>query len=124
MSIACLPAKNRHVNHLGPCRLLLTIQGREYAVRGVEPEDGIGRAYELRGPDGTTYRVNDGLPSCTCTCADSVWRHDASGGTHACKHVRALRRHGLVDPPRLITPEMLAVQALIDAARQAKGGDE
>src|SRR5262249_38123360 len=80
------------------CRLTVTIRGTCYTARPVRPEaDGVTRAWRLRKADGTTYDVADTAHGATCDCADQTFRHegiDAAG----CKHVRALRALGLIDP--------------------------
>jgi hypothetical protein len=54
-----------------------------------EYENGMGgRLWDLRKPDGTTYRITlnaDG--DLACDCPDAIYR----GREHCCKHVRGLR---------------------------------
>jgi hypothetical protein len=65
--------------------------------RPVRPETfNVVRVWRLRKADGTTYTVADTIDGATCDCGDFVFRHDGHG-TH-CKHVRALRALGLIDP--------------------------
>ena len=77
------------------CRLTLSIRGTDYALRPVPSEDG--RAWRLRKPDGTTYDVAETRWGPVCDCPDATWRREGLDPA-GCKHVRALRALGLINP--------------------------
>src|SRR4051794_31478492 len=80
------------------CRLTVSIRGVGYTARPIHPETSdVSRAWRLRKPDGTDYTVAETIYGATCDCADYVFRHDGLDQT-GCKHVRALRALGLIDP--------------------------
>lgn len=80
------------------CRLTLAIRGESYSVRPVRPETvDMVRAWRIRKADGTTYDLADTADGATCTCGDFVYRHQGNDQL-GCKHVRAARALGLLDP--------------------------
>jgi hypothetical protein len=80
------------------CRLTVTIRGVAYTARSIRPEtSNVARAWRLRKADGTTYTVADTSDGATCDCGDFIFRHDGRDQA-GCKHVRALRALGLIDP--------------------------
>jgi hypothetical protein len=80
------------------CRLSVTIRGTCYTARPVRAETpDVIRAWRLRRPDGEAYTVADTIDGQQCTCADFVYRHEGLDAI-GCKHVRALRALGLIDP--------------------------
>lgn len=94
------PARTRKAKPRKPdvCRLTVTIRGESYSARPIHsvlPE--VIRAWRLRKADGTTYDVADTIDGATCDCADQVFRHEGNDAT-GCKHIRALRALGLIDP--------------------------
>jgi hypothetical protein len=80
------------------CRLSVHIRGVAYTARPIRPElSEVIRAWQLRKPDGTVYNVADTIDGATCDCADFTYRHEGNDQI-GCKHVRALRALGLIDP--------------------------
>jgi hypothetical protein len=80
------------------CNLIVRIRGVDYTARPVRPEtsDCI-RAWRLRRPNGEAYLVGETIDGATCECGDFVFRHEGNDQV-GCKHVRALRALGLLDP--------------------------
>jgi hypothetical protein len=83
-------------------RLTVTIRGTHYDCRPADPVDVHGkRAWSLRKADGTGYTVADGKYGATCDCASFTFRHDGLDAV-GCKHIRALRALGLLDPAPVV----------------------
>jgi hypothetical protein len=79
------------------CRLTVVIRGVAYSARPIRadlPE--IIKAWRIRKSGGETYDVADTTAGPSCTCADHEFRHQGNGTS--CKHGRALRALGLLDP--------------------------
>jgi hypothetical protein len=80
------------------CRLTVTIRGAAYTARPIRPETSeVARAWRLCKVYGTTYTVADTIDGTTCDCTNLVFRHEGHDQV-GCKHVRALRALGLIDP--------------------------
>jgi hypothetical protein len=74
----------------GNCRLTLTIDETDYAIRPLAGE-GLPGCWAIRKPGGKVYRVGrDDAGRRACTCPDATYRR------HECKHVRALVACGLI----------------------------
>ena len=92
------PGKPARARPADVCRLTITIRSVVYTARPIRPEmSDVIRAWRLRKPDGTVYSIADTIDGATCDCADFVYRHDGHDQT-SCKHIRALRALGLIDP--------------------------
>jgi hypothetical protein len=79
------------------CRLVLQIRGESYRVRPVRPlPPGVVRTWKLRKGSGTTYTVAESPRGSTCDCGDFTYRRGGDSG--GCKHVRATRAVGLIEP--------------------------
>ena len=92
------PRKPAKAKPADVCRLSVQIRDVAYTARPIRPElSEVIRAWRLRKPDGTAYTVADTIDGATCDCADFIYRHDGIDAT-GCKHVRALRALGLIDP--------------------------
>jgi hypothetical protein len=92
------PRKPARARPADTCRLSITIRGTAYTARPIRPETSdVIRAWTLRKGDGEPYTVADTIDGSTCDCADFVYRHDGQDQA-GCKHVRALRALGLLDP--------------------------
>jgi SWIM zinc finger len=75
------------------CRLTLTINGVDYAVRRLPSP---APRWSLRRDGGTRYTVTrtaDG--TVTCDCPDFAFRHGS--GDNGCKHARAVVAAGLIE---------------------------
>lgn len=73
--------------------LFLSLNGKLYSVRWLEPGAGVRMAWRLtRGED--VYDVSVGEWGVACTCGDFTWRQEKHGGE--CKHIRSLKQVGLL----------------------------
>lgn len=80
------------------CRMVIVIRGESYTARPVRDCTGdVARAWRLRKGDGTAYTVADTTDGATCECADFTFRHQGHDQA-GCKHIRAMRALGLIDP--------------------------
>jgi hypothetical protein len=73
---------------------IVRINGTPYSLEDL-PQPAAGRRLEKL--DGTTYEVSD---AGECTCPDYLERHKGLD-TLGCKHVKALRMLGLLEPPAI-----------------------
>jgi hypothetical protein len=69
-------------------------------VRPIRPESSVVvKAWRLRKMDGTAYVVADKIHGATCDCGDYHYCHEGKDKDQTgCKHVRAIRDLGLIDP--------------------------
>lgn len=84
------PQRNR-------CRLTLTINGTDYALRSFASPDG--RVWILRRAEGHHHHVAPTAHGWTCNCGDWTWRREHRDPA-GCKHIRALRAVGLIGEDR------------------------
>jgi hypothetical protein len=92
------PRKPARPRPADTCRLTVRIRGGVYTAHPIRPEtSGVIRAWTLRKADGESYTVADTIDGAICDCADFTFRHDGRDQT-GCKHIRALRALGLLDP--------------------------
>jgi hypothetical protein len=86
------PAAEPH----GVCRLTLTINGVDYALRRIPADPSIAlKAWRLRKPDGTVHHVAVTPHGPTCTCGDFEFRREGIDPA-GCKHIRSLNVVGLL----------------------------
>jgi hypothetical protein len=84
--------------------LTLTIQGKPYDVRPIEPGGFGGRAWRLSGPKGQIYDVvRTHLGICEFDCPSYEFRLKGNCIT-PCKHGAALVAVGLLEPPCPVEP--------------------
>lgn len=92
------PARQDKGKPADTCRLVLTIRGTEYLVRGI-PAAAFGattRAFQLRkAGTATVHHVAETIHGPICDCPDFIFRHDGID-PKGCKHIRALRALGLI----------------------------
>ncbi|HEU5116418.1 MAG TPA: hypothetical protein VFT74_07035 [Isosphaeraceae bacterium] len=76
-------------------RLFLSIHDHWYQVERLTHASD--RAYRLSKEDGLRYDVTETAYGASCDCPDFIFRRDGLD-PQGCKHVRALRMYGLVEP--------------------------
>jgi hypothetical protein len=83
-------------NPPGRCRLTLTINGLDYAVRPiVSQDDAVSKAFRLSRKD-EIFDVARTIHGLICDCPDFVFRRDGLD-PRGCLHIRAMRAVGLLD---------------------------
>src|SRR4051794_32118847 len=94
MATATKPARKPELT----VSLCLAIDHAVYAVTPIRPEDrSIARAWRLaKKSDATAYAVAQTPHGATCDCGDQTFRHEGLDSL-GCKHIRALRKVGLLD---------------------------
>ncbi len=76
-------------------RLFLSIRDHWYQVERLT--HARERSYRLSKDDGLRYDVTETAYGASCDCPDFIFRRDGLD-PEGCKHVRALRMYGLVEP--------------------------